>query len=248
MRCFRKSIRWCAEAFAVSALFLALAPEAGATPPALADGCAPGINQAIVAALKQRMSGAVEFRLSDVSCSLNASGDGVLLATAVPGSRTGRPIRFAITRAFGTASANSVRVGEAVATVTAVGPAVRATHDLTRSVILTAPDVEQTEAPLDDVPLRPTLTIAAVIGARVTRPLRAGQIVDDVSIVPVAAVKSGDRVRGVMRVATVEVETVLVATDSGLIDQIIRVINPENRHAMRARVVAKGEVEVIDGR
>ncbi len=172
----------------------------------------------------------------------------MLLATAVPGSRTGHPVRFAIARASGHVNAPSVRVGEAIATVTAIGPAVRATHDVARSAILAAPDVEETQTSLDDVPLRPTMTIAAVIGARVTRPLRAGQIVDDVSIVPVAAVKSGDRVRGVMRVAAVEVETVLVATDSGLIDQIIRVVNPQNRRAMRARVVAKGEVEVIDGR
>jgi flagella basal body P-ring formation protein FlgA len=248
MRCSLKSTRWCVEALAAAVLCLGLAPDAAATPPSLTDGCVPGVNQAIVAALKQRMSGAVEFHVAELSCSLNVSGDEVLLATAAPGSRTGRPIRFAIARTSGTIGATSVRVGEAFATVTAIGPAVRATHDLPRAAVLTALDVEQTKAPLDDVPLRPILTLASVIGARVTRPLRAGQVVDDVSIVPVAAVKSGDRVRGVMRVAAVEVEAVLVATDSGLIDQIIRVVNPENRRAMRARVVAKGEVEVLGGR
>jgi flagella basal body P-ring formation protein FlgA len=48
--------------------------------------------------------------------------------------------------------------------------------------------------------------------------------------------------------AAVEVETVAIAADNGAVNQVIKVVNPTTRRALRARVVGKGEVEVIDGR
>jgi flagellar basal body P-ring formation protein FlgA len=244
MRCCRKSTRWFAEALAAAVLCLAAAPAASAA--ALTDLCVPGVSQAIVAALKVRMSGTIEFRLTGLSCVLAAPGNDILIATPVPGARVGRSIRFALARQSD--GARTVRVGEASATVNAVGPVVRTTRDIPRAAVLAALDVEQAEMSLDNQPLRPVLTLADVVGGRVTRPLRAGQIVDDASVVAVPAVKAGDRVRAVIRVAAVEVETVAIATDNGAIDQVIKVVNPTTRRSLRARVLGKGEVEVIDGR
>jgi flagella basal body P-ring formation protein FlgA len=246
MKCFRKSTRWFADAVAAAALCLAAAPAANAA--ALTDHCVPGVSQAIVAALKVRMSGTVEFRLTGMSCALDASGDEVLIATPVPGARVGRSIRFALARRAAGSAAHNVRVGEAFATVTATGSVVRTTRDIPRASIVVAPDVEQAEMSLDDQPLRPILTMPDVVGGRVTRPLRAGQIVDAASIAPVPTVKAGDQVRAVMRMAAVEVETVAIAADNGAVNQVIKVVNPTTRRALRARVVGKGEVEVIDGR
>jgi flagella basal body P-ring formation protein FlgA len=141
-----------------------------------------------------------------------------------------------------------VRVGEASATVTAVGSVVRTTRDIARASIVSAPDVEQAEMSLENQPLRPVLTMPEIVGGRVTRPLRAGQVVDAVSIAPVPTIKAGDQVRVVMRIATVEVETVAIAADNGTVNQIVKVVNPATRRTLRARVVGKGEVEVIDGR
>jgi flagella basal body P-ring formation protein FlgA len=246
MRCFRKSTRSFAKGLAVPAIGLALAPQARAA--LLVEPCLPGVNQAIVVALKSRMLGAIEFGLTDMSCALDGSAAGILIATPAPGARVGRPIRFAIVRQSGRDNALKVRVGEAFATVKAVGAAVRVTRDVPRASILGAHDVEQTKTSLDDLPLRRVLTVSDVVGASVARPLHAGQIVDAASIVPVPAIRAGDRVRAVIRTAAVEVEAIVVAAESGAIDEVIRVVNPETKRAMRARVRSKDEVEVLDGR
>jgi flagella basal body P-ring formation protein FlgA len=39
-----------------------------------------------------------------------------------------------------------------------------------------------------------------------------------------------------------------VATDNGAMNQVIRVVNPETRRSMRARIRAAGEVEVVNER
>ncbi|HUK36215.1 MAG TPA: flagellar basal body P-ring formation chaperone FlgA [Vicinamibacterales bacterium] len=212
------------------------------------DVCVPGVSRAIIAALKLRMRGAVEFDLTGVSCAIDAIEGDVLIATPAPGARVGVPMRFAIARPVADRQGESVHVGEAVATVHAVGAAVRATHDLERGAVIAASDVEQADAPLDGVPLLHTLTVADVVGASVRVPLRHGEIVNRTSIVPVPVIRSGDRVRAILRVDGVEVETMAVAAESGGLDQVIRVVNPGSRRAIRARVQAPGQVEVSDVR
>jgi flagella basal body P-ring formation protein FlgA len=225
-------------------LWVAGAPPAQATP--AADACVPGVGGAIVAALKLRMRGAVEFDVTGLSCALDATNADMLVAKPAPGARVGSPVRFALTRPVRGASAQLVRAGEAVATVHVAGTAIRTTRDLPRGAVIAPTDVEQVETSLDGLPLRQILTRQDVVGALVRVPLRVGQLVDQTSIVPVPAVRSGDRVRAVVRTTTVEVETIAVAAESGAIDQVIRVVNPESRRSMRARVRAKGEVEVND--
>ncbi len=245
MKCFHKSTRWSAEALGAVLLCLAMAPAAQAE--GVSDLCLPGVTRAIVADLKQRMSGAIEFRLSNVSCTLAVTADDLLRATVSPGARTGRAMRFTIAR-FSAEGSGAIRVGEASATVNAVGPAIRTTHDVPRAAILGAPDVEAAEMSLDDLPVRPVLALPDVIGARTSRPLRAGELVDDRSVVPVPAVRSGDRVHALMRMPEIEVEAVVIAIDSGALNQVITVVNPATRRALRARVTGHGQVEVVNAR
>jgi flagella basal body P-ring formation protein FlgA len=64
----------------------------------------------------------------------------------------------------------------------------------------------------------------------------------------VPVVRAGDRVVATVRGLGLEVSVLAVAEQNGLPDQIIRIVNPDSRRAVRARVVAKGEVEVLSGR
>ena len=116
------------------------------------------------------MSGAIEFRLSNVSCTLAVTADDLLRATVSPGARTGRAMRFTIAR-FSAEGSGAIRVGEASATVNAVGPAIRTTHDVPRAAILGAPDVEAAEMSPTTCPCVPVLALPDVIGAR-TSPRR----------------------------------------------------------------------------
>ena len=63
-----------------------------------------------------------------------------------------------------------------------------------------------------------------------------------------AVIRAGDRVRVTMRAEGVEVVLTAIAEQSGRPDQIIRVVNPSSRRAIRVRVIGAGEVEVADAR
>ena len=101
---------------------------------------------------------------------------------------------------------------------------------------------------VDGAPLRRLPTTADVTGSRTFRPVAAGEAIVASALVGVPVVKAGDRVRAVARAAGIEVSMVAVAEQSGMPDQVIRVVNPDSRRAVRARVVSAGEVEVVSGR
>ena len=65
---------------------------------------------------------------------------------------------------------------------------------------------------------------------------------------PPTLVRAGDRVRATARVGNVEAVVIAIAEQSGVAQQIIRVVNPDSRRAIRVRVVAVGEVEVVNAR
>jgi flagella basal body P-ring formation protein FlgA len=58
-------------------------------------------------------------------------------------------------------------------------------------------------------------------------------------------VRSGDEVRLTVREGGVEATVTAVAEQSAGIGRIIRVVNASSRRALRARVTAPGEVEVV---
>ena len=65
---------------------------------------------------------------------------------------------------------------------------------------------------------------------------------------PPTLIRAGDRVRVTARINGVEAVVIAIAEQSGVAQQIIRVVNPDSRRAIRARVVAAGEVEVVNAR
>jgi flagella basal body P-ring formation protein FlgA len=146
------------------------------------------------------------------------------------------------------AGGHPLRVGEVTAVVHAAGPHVLAARQVDAGRVLTPEDVAIGDGPIDGAPVRRLVTLADVIGARTMRALAAGDPVVGGAIVGVPVIRAGDRVRATVRGAGVEVAILAVAEQNGVPDQMIRVVNPESRRAVRARVVARGEVEVVDGR
>jgi flagella basal body P-ring formation protein FlgA len=141
-----------------------------------------------------------------------------------------------------------VRVGEATAIVQVSGPHVRARRTIDVGRGLTLDDIEIGDGPIDGAPLRRLPAFGDVLGARVLRAVAAGDPIVDGVLVGVPVVRAGDRVRATVRGPGIEVAVVAVAEQSGMPDQIIRVVNPDSRRVVRARVVAKGEVEVLGDR
>jgi len=90
-------------------------------------------------------------------------------------------------------------------------------------------------------------TLDAVIGARTLRDVARGELITvRVARIP-PAVRSGDRVVVHSRVGSVEVTGVATAQQSGEIGDVIRLVNPDSRQPLRARITGKGSVEVMHG-
>ena len=202
---------------------------------------------AIVGAIQERLGPDVRVDLEAFVCRLVPDVPETLTATPDQSGRTGRPMRFT----FATAPdprGHTVRVGEATAVVRVSGPHVRAARPIDAGRTLTPDDLALGDGPIDGAPLHRLSTLEDAIGARTLKAFLAGDPVVEGAVVAVPVVRAGDRVRATVRVLGIEAAVVAVAEQNGMPDQVIRVVNPDSRRAVRARVVGKGEVEVINGR
>ena len=247
MKCSRRSTRL----FASTGLALVLS-----TTPVLAGGGAgPAAAHATAreAAIADAIVHAVQARLGRGATVVVASLSGVRLIAAAdamafvaapePGARLGRPVRFLLS---GTQpGARTVRVGEAVAALDVVAPVVETTRAVARGERLGDGDVVVKQARIAAAPLRPLLSADEARGARATRDLATGARVTRADVSPEPLVRAGDVVRAHARVAGLDVVGEMIAAEAGSFGDVIRVVNSETKFAAKARVAARGEVEVV---
>jgi flagella basal body P-ring formation protein FlgA len=86
---------------------------------------------------------------------------------------------------------------------------------------------------------------ADVVGAAALRDLPGDACVTARAVRPMPAVRAGDAVAGLVRSAGLEVRAGLVAVDAGRIGGLVRVRHPETKRMLTARVVGRGEVDVV---
>lgn len=182
----------------------------------------------------------VSVELRDVRLGQTYEG---LSAVPEPGGRAGAPARFALF----SEGATRVRVGEATAIVTGTADAVRLTRPVSRGQSVADADVEYVRVALEG-PLRASLPVTDVVGARLRRELPAGAVVAGSDLLRDPVIRSGDTVRAVVRIGGIEIGATAVAVQSGALDEVIRLTNPETRKSLRGRVTGRGEVEVLDAR
>ena len=201
----------------------------------------------VMAAVEDRVGREMRVDLESFVCRLTAPLPATFTATPDPTGRTGQAVRFVLASEPGP-QGNTVRLGEVTTVVRIYGSHVRARKALDAGRAVGRDDVEVADGQVDGAPLRRLPTTADVTGSRTFRPVAAGEAIVASALVGVPVVKAGDRVRAVARAAGIEVSMVAVAEQSGMPDQVIRVVNPDSRRAVRARVVSAGEVEVVSGR
>src|SRR5215510_14032046 len=240
MKCFSRSTK----SFVSGGLWLLLltAPLYGG--PTAIDEPSPLAN-AIESAVRARVGASSVVTVTKISGVRLARESSSLVAVPDPSARIGTAVRFVL--AVGDAGART-RIGEVTATIQVSAPAVRTRKAIARGDRLDDDALTVVATDLNGQSLRPLLTLDAVRGARTTHDLVEGALVTRSDIVPEPAVRSGDVVRARVRVGDVELVGSGVATENGLKDEVIRVINQESHHAFRARVVGSGEVEVVDVR
>ena len=222
------------------------ATTAGSGPADLDEAASARLKAAIVAAVQARVGPSARVSVADVAEVRLAAVPAALLATPDPSARLGAPARFVI--ADGVRRRTPVRIGEATATVVVVADAVRTTHPIQRGTRLGPADVTLAAADLAGRPMKRLPSLEDVVGARTAHDLSAAAIVMTGDLIAQPVVRTGDVVRARVHVGQVELTGQLVAAENGRRDAVIRVVNQESRHALRARVLGAGEVEVVDVR
>jgi flagella basal body P-ring formation protein FlgA len=173
-----------------------------------------------------------------------AGDDRPLLAAAEPGARLARTVRFNLALGNG-GGRQPTPLGYAVASVFVAAPHVRASRAVARGETLAGDDLVESRADVGAVRLQHLPGISDLVGARALRDLLADEVVTR-SIAGVRPlVQSGDAVSMRARAEGVVVQAPGVATQSGDAGDVIRVINRESRRPVKARVVERGTVEVI---
>lgn len=226
-------------------VLLALVPSAFAASAAEAPVPA-AVSTAIERAVRDRVGEAATIVVSQVSGVRLAPAVGTLLALPEPAARIGGRMRFRLSDVR--PGASPVRIGEAMAAISVSVPAVKVVRAVARGERFSETDVAAEQVSLDGRPLRPLPQVHEAIGARATRDLRAQSVLVRGDLAPEPLVRLGDVVRTHARIGEVEVIGIMVAGESGNADEIIRVVNQETKRALRARVLSRGEVEVVNVR
>ncbi len=201
------------------------------------------VRAAIVAAVQARVGPGARVRIDALQLDVVAHPARVQ-ARIEPGAMVGRLARFTlVTPAAGrTAPAN---VGLAAATIAVSAPHARATRDLARGETLAASDVAHADDEVGQVPLQRYPQAADIVGARVLRPVRAGETIVASAVALPPLVRSGDAVEAHARDGRVNVVATLTAAQSGSLGDVILVVNPRGGRRLKARVSGAGRVEVM---
>ncbi len=229
---FLSTLRWIT--------IVAALPAAAATTAAQTTDVEAARRSIAAAAVARFGAGAeVDVRLTaDVPATWH---DQLETASIDPAARLGAPVWVT----FAGAAGHSLRVS---AEVHVTVDHVRATHPVLAGAVLTAADFSAVREAVTGLPFRRLPTAADVLGARALRSLAAGDVIQSGFIVAPLIVHAGEPVTVIARVGGVEVSARFVAADNGRAGDVVRVVNPETKRTLRARVVTSGTVEVLNER
>jgi len=214
------------------------------------DNGASAVHAAIVEAIKARVGGDAEVIVDRVQTFTNnrdvCRTSAVCHVTPDPSARLGGTIRFTLSAVKRDgAVVRFERVGAVEAAVTVTAPVARASAAIRRGELLSAANVESVQQPLTGMPLRRLATLSELAGAKALRDIAPGEHVVAGMVLVAPAVKTGQHVTAFSRVGDVEVSATLLAAESGVTGDIIRLVNQDSRRALRARILSPSRVEII---
>lgn len=217
---------------------VAAAPVAADEPPEDA-----AVRNAIVAAVRARMGEDAEVEIDTLRLPAGWSHTDVQ-ARPDPSARLGAAVRFSLGTTPDRPGAATAWTGAAEAHLRVVVEHLHTRHAVSRGATLGGEDVELVRHEVDG-PLRAWPGTEAVGRSRALRDFAPGTCLARSSLAVVPLVRAGQDVRGMARIGGVEAEAMLVAGDPGDVGDVIRVVNPQSRRALKARIVGAGVVEVI---
>jgi flagella basal body P-ring formation protein FlgA len=161
-----------------------------------------------------------------------------LVAEPEATARLGKPARFVL-------SVGGVRRGVAVATVTVVCRHPKASRSIAREEAIDGSAIDLSEGPLRGVPIRRLLTMEALAGLAARRAIAAGEPLTAAVLHVPPVVKSGDSVAVTVRIGVVSVTGTGIASGSGQVGDVIRVMQPNSSRLLTGRIIGTGAVEIV---
>lgn len=218
-------------------LLLALAAPAAVSLP-------PAVEAAVTTAVRARVGADAEVSITAVERLQLPEGD-VIDAVIQPGATIGGPVALVLRGVVVRDGATVVApVGRVVVRLRIVVTHFHASHAVARGSHLAANDLVEARHALPRGPLKAWPSSDVLDHGRVLQDLAADACLSARVVAPSVAVVAGRDVSAVVREGRVEVRAALVAVDSGGVGSEVRVMHPESRRTMRARVVGRAEVEI----
>lgn len=233
----------------VTSVLLACAGLAGAAEPMAAPaGPDARVTAAIERCVMARMGHDAKVIVRDPKIfSSHPLPAGDLQAVAMAGARLGGPVQFALLAPVGRGEARRfVEVGRVVAETDVDVRHLRAARVITGGEPIGADAVVEVDGEVEDVAIERLPRLADVAGSRAARSIADGALIPPSALRLRVAVRSGQRVRAIVRVGDAEASATLVAEQSGAPGALVRVVNPGTGKILRARVVGEGVVEVVN--
>ena len=218
-------------------LLLALAAPAAVSLP-------PAVDAAVTTAVRARVGDDAEVSITAVERLQVPDGD-VIDAVIQPGATIGGPVALVLRGLVVRDGATVIApVGRVVVRLRIAVTHFHASHAVARGSHLTASDLVEARHALPRGPLKAWPSSDVLDHGRVLQDLAADACLSARVVAASAAVVAGRDVSAVVREGRVEVRAALVAVDSGGVGSEVRVMHPESRRTMRARVIGRAEVEI----
>jgi flagella basal body P-ring formation protein FlgA len=234
---FPSPLRWGLLATAVGLTGATLAAQAPILPPPDVEAMRHAIADAVVA----RVGAGAEVDVQ-ISSAVPPSWHGDVSSVSIdPGARLGTPLLVT----FLAGPNASLRVTADVRVTTEY---LRASHTILPGQVLTAADVMAVRDVMPAVPLRHLPTAAEVLGAHALRRLVAGDVLQTAFIATPPVVTIGEPVTAIARIGDLEIAARFIAEENGRIGDLIRIVNPDTKRTLRARIIKAGTVEVFNER
>ena len=194
------------------------------------------VRAAIARAVEERLGSGAVATIRSLQTSV--PDDELVTAVPEPGARIGTAARFVLWH-------DGKRRGIAVVEVDVRATHVRAQRAIGRDEVIAATDVTLVEGELRDIPVRRLPDMTDVVGATPRRTVTAGEALTSAVLTMAPVVRSGEQVDVNVRVGGVHVAGRGVASGSGHVGDVIRVVNPGSRQPRKARIIGPGSVEIV---
>jgi len=211
--------------------------DAGASTVSRYVGRATTPEEAIQRAVADRVGGVATVTITSIKT--DVSGGSGLQAQPDPSGRVGQPMRFVLVN-------DGVRTGSAIATVQVHTIYARAARAIARDEVVAPSAIELVDGELPSMPLRRVPSAQEIVGLKARRDIAEGEALTSAVLVTPPVVQSGDEVSVTVTLGRVEVTGRAVASGSGQVGDIIRVMQPHSRRLVKARITGPGAVEVVE--